>query len=216
MRIFAASFAGLCLAACVSAEPPSGAIAPAIAAPASAAVAKGLPAGAYTLDPAHTSVIWRVSHFGLSMYTGRFNLTAAELEFDPDDPDQSKLTVTIETRSVDTGFKALGRQSDFDAEIASVLGAAETPKITFVATAIEETGPAAGLVTGDLTLNGVTKPTTLDVTFYGGRKSPLDLKTHLGFAARGVIKRSDWGVTEWAGPVGDEVQLVIEAEFVKA
>lgn len=216
MRIVAVSLAGLCLSACVSAEPPSGAVAPSIAAPESAAATKGLPEGAYTLDPSHTSVIWRVSHFGLSMYTGRFNLAAADLDFDPDDPEQSSLKVEIEARSVDTGFKALGRDSDFDAEIAAVLGAAETPKITFVSTAIEETGPATGRVTGDLTLNGVTKPATLDVTFYGGRKSPLDLKTHLGFAARGVIKRSDWGVTEWAGPVGDEVQLVIEAEFVKA
>ncbi len=205
------------LTACVSAAPPSGAASPAIGLAASPAnISVDQPAGRYALDPAHASVIWRVSHFGLSMYTGRFNTIAAELDLDARAPQNSKIAVTIAAASVDTGHQALGGKKDFNAEIANAaFGAEKNPQITFVARAITLTSPTSGDVAGDLTLNGVTKPANLAVTYYGGKANPFNGKPRLGFAARGLIKRSDWGVTNWAGAVDDEVELIIEAEFQK-
>lgn len=206
------------LGACVSAVPPSGAASPAIGAPVSAQFAAPVdqPSGMYALDPAHASVLWRVSHFGLSMYTGRFNTIAAQLDFDGQAPQNSKISVTIAAASVDTGHQALGGKKDFNAEIANAaFGAEKNPQITFVSTSVTRTGPASGKLIGDLTLNGVTKPDMLDVTFYGGKANPFNGKQRLGFAARGKIKRADWGVTNWAGAIGEDVELVIEAEFQK-
>jgi polyisoprenoid-binding protein YceI len=171
-------------------------------------------AGAYELDNSHTSVLWRVSHFGLSMYTGRFNIVTGTLNFDPKAPEKSTLSVAIDAKSLDTGHKAIKADSTFDAKIIKdALGAEKTPSITFVSTAVERTGERTGKVTGNLTLNGQTKPVTLDVTFRDGRFIAFTKKDALGFAATGKFKRSDFGITNWAGGVGDEVELVIEAEF---
>jgi len=171
-------------------------------------------AGVYDLDNTHTSVVWRVSHFGLSMYTGRFNIVTGTLNFDPKAPEKSALSVTIDAASLDTGHKAIKADSGFDAKIIKdALGAEKTPKITFVSTMIERTGERTGKVTGNLTLNGQTKPVTLDATFRDGRFIAFTKKDALGFAATGKFKRSDFGITNWAPAVGDEVELVIEAEF---
>ncbi len=210
------ALASMALTACVSAAPPSGAASPAIAAPVAATAPLAQPSGSYALDPAHASVIWRVSHFGLSMYTGRFNTVAAQLDFNAETPESSKISVTIAAASVDTGHQALGGKKDFNAEIANAaFGAEKSPQITFVSTSVTRTGPSIGKVTGDLTLNGITKPAVLDVTYYGGKPNPFNGKDRLGFAARGKIKRADWGVTNWAGAIGEDVELVIEAEFQK-
>lgn len=206
------------LAACVSAQSPSGAVSPPIAMSAAAAPAAiEAPAGTYEIDNSHTSVLWRVSHFGLSMYTGRFNIVRGTLDFDPARPEASRLTVTIDANSVDTGFRALGRAEDFDGKIArDAFGAEANPTITFVSTGATRTGANTGRVTGDLTLNGVTRPATLEVTFYGTKVNPFSQRPMLGFAARGVIDRTQWGVDDWAGAVGNEVEIVIESEFAKA
>lgn len=216
MRLLALVAAAL-LAGCLSAEPPSGARSPSLATPVAASGEVEAPSGRYLLDPAHASVLWRVSHLGLSMYTGRFERVAGTLEFDARAPERSTLQVVIDAASVSTGYAALGRDRDFDAEIAEALGAAEAPEIGFVATGIARTGPATGQVRGELTLNGQTHPLTLAVTFYGAKLDPLARKTRMGFAARGVLDRAAWGVDRWSGfGVGREVELIIEAEFLKA
>ena len=103
------------------------------------------------------------------------------------------------------------------AAIARALGGEATPRISFASTAIERTGAHTARVTGDLTMNGQTHPAALDVTFDGGRVDPLRGGAMvLGFSGHGEINRSQWGVTEWRAFTGDEVQIVIEAEFVKA
>jgi polyisoprenoid-binding protein YceI len=79
------------------------------------------------------------------------------------------------------------------------------------------TGSNTGSVTGDLTFHGVTKPVTLDVTFNGGLAAhPMTRKAAIGFTAKGTIKRSDFGVDFLIGIVGDEVELLVDAEFQKA
>jgi len=172
------------------------------------------PSGTYALDPGHVSVIWRVRHLGLSMYTGRFNSVEATLDLNAEQPALSRLNVTIQAASVDTGHPDEEGDTPFNQTVANrALGAQAHPTITFVSTSIFSADGVTGQVTGDLTLNGVTRPVTLDVTFNGGRLVLFTQKYTLGFSARGVINRSDFGATPWSSAVDDAVELIIEAEF---
>jgi polyisoprenoid-binding protein YceI len=143
---------------------------------------------------------------------------AGTLTLDPATPARSALTVSIDANSVDTGLKDKDGKSSFDAQIAEVLGAAKTPKTTFTANTITRTGPRMGLVTGDLTMNGVTKPATLETTFVNyAARTALSAKPVIAFSGHAVIKRSDWGASNaiFSLFAGDEVEINVEAEFNK-
>ena len=172
------------------------------------------PSGAFTLDNKHASIIWRVQHGeGLSWFTGRFDAFDAALDFDAENPQAARLDVSIDATSINTGL------DDFNVELANagnVLGGETNPEIRFTSTGIEITGENTGLVTGDLTLRGVTKPMTLDVTFNGGSFDLLRGTDVIGFSARGEIDRREWGADAWVRfGVGTQVQLIIEAEFLR-
>lgn len=173
------------------------------------------PAGAYDLDSRHASVIWRIRHLGLGAFTARFDTIAGTLNFDPQAPQNSSISVTIDANSVSTGIINREGQRGFDHEISQALGAETHPTISFVSRSIEVTGATTGRITGDLTFNGQTHPVTLDATFHGGRYVLLRQKHGLAFAARTMIRRSEWGVTNWTAFTGDEVEIIIDAEFVK-
>lgn len=226
MRL-AAIAAALLLAACASLQPipaaqaqqqPGSPLPAALAGDAGTSLnAADAPAGAYTLDGRHASVVWRVRHQGLGLYTARFDTIAATLTFDPQNPAQSSLNVTIAANSVSTGLRNRNGELAFDHEIANVLGAEANPNISFVSRAIQVTSPTTGLITGDLTLNGQTHPATIEATFQGGRFIQLRGRHVLAFSGRTIINRSQWG----AGSVifnqfaADDVEITIEAEFVK-
>jgi polyisoprenoid-binding protein YceI len=221
MRISALLFA-LAVAACASLPgaqnqpPPFTGEAPQATASADYPVAVDLPAGAYRLDPRHASVLFRVRHMGLAWFTARFDGRAATLTLDPTDPSRSTLTASVDADSVNTGVLNNSGERAFDRSIARALGEDATPTITFASTSIERTGAHTARVTGDLTMNGQTHPATLDVTFDGGAVDPLRGGAMvLGFSAHGAISRAQWGVSEWSAFTGDEVQIVIEGEFVK-
>ncbi|MHC5306981.1 YceI family protein [Bartonella sp. LJL80] len=176
-----------------------------------------VPAGQYTSDPAHTNLLWSVKHFGLSNYYGRFDTIKATLQLDSADVAKSTLNVTIDPKSVDTNYPA--KPNTFNEEIAGekFFDAAKFDSITFKSTSIELTGEKTGKVTGDLTFHGVTKPVTLDVTLNAAlNPHPMSKKPAIGFSATGVIKRSEFGVNTLVGPVSDDVNLTIEAEFAPA
>lgn len=168
------------------------------------------PAGLYVLDKTHASLTARVSHMGLSSYTMRFDGVEAQFNYDPANPEASQIVATVDANSMDVGQPKLER--DF---ARTFLDADNHPKITFNATQIQRDG-AHGTVTGDLTLRGVTLPVTLAVTFNGCGPGFLGLGGYrMGFSATGDIKRSDFGSKQWLSVVGDDVHLVIEAEFVR-
>jgi len=210
------------LAAC---SPPKPAAEPkaAAAAPAAAQAPADAPAGEYTMDPAHSSVNFRISHLGLSNYTARFTKLDGKLAFDPANPAAQSVTATIDAGSLQTNYpdpKAL----DFDSQIETeFLQAGSFPQISFKSTKVEPTGPRTAKVTGDLTLHGVTRPVTLEATFNGGYKAgAMDpMGARIGFSAKGSFKRSDFGLkTGLPAPgttmgVGDEIEVAIESEFTK-
>lgn len=178
------------------------------------------PAGAYELDSRHASVVWRVRHMGLGVYTARLDTIAGTLNFDPQAPQNSSVNVTIAANSVSTGLQNERGERAFDREIANnVLGAEANPNITFVSRSIELTGPTTGRITGDLTLRGQTHPVTLDAVFEGGRFVQFFGKHVIAFSARTMIDRSQWGAS-FANPLingttGNQVEILISAEFRK-
>ncbi len=91
----------------------------------------------------------------------------------------------------------------------------EFPTAKFVSTKIEKTGDKTAKVTGDLTLVGVTKPVTLEVTFNEKKPNPMSKKESVGFSATTVIKRSEFGINYAVPNVSDDVELQIEAEANK-
>lgn len=170
-----------------------------------------VPAGAYVSDQAHTSVTGKVSHLDFSSYTLRFDKVDARFDFDPAAPEMSHITVSIDPASIDTGSKGLDRKlagKDW-------LDAESFPKARFVSDKIDVGDGRHGTVSGLLTLHGVTRPVVLAVTFNGVGADMVPFVTRLGFSASATIKRSDFGVTQFEGLVGDEVQLCIEIEFTK-
>lgn len=171
--------------------------------------AKPLPAGHYKLDPKHSSVVAVVRHLGLSDYLIRFDKVDADFTYDPASPQTTRLEASVDTTSLDVG-------ADYSKDFANTfLGAAKFPQATFAATAMAANPDGhTGTMTGDLTLNGVTRPTTFTVTFIAvGHGLPFG--TVAGFSAQTTIRRSDFGSHAWAHYVGDEVQLTIRGEFDK-
>lgn len=175
-----------------------------------------MPAGVYNLDKSHATMLWKVNHVGLSDYIGRFTDFTVDLDFDPAAPENSSLNVSVNPLSLATDYP-YPEKKDFSKQLATDeqwLNAGAFPKIEFVSTSIEKTGDNTGVVTGDLTFLGVTKPLSLDVVFNGAYlEKPFASVPALGFSATGVLKRSDWGLDTYVPSIGDEVELEIEVEL---
>ena len=175
-----------------------------------------MPAGVYELDETHASIIWKVSHLGLSNYAGRFTKFDADLTLDPANPENSSVTATINPTSIETDYP-YPEEKDFNAKLISGetwFNAGEFASIDFKSTSLTKTGDTTGTMTGDLTFLGVTAPITFDVTFNGAfEEQPFSKKPAIGFSATGTMKRSDWGFDTYVPSIGDEVEIQIEAEF---
>ncbi len=168
-------------------------------------------AGTFAVDPDHTQVFWAVSHLGFSEYQGRFDKVTGSLVLDPKTPANDKLDVTIPVDGINTPSTKL------NGELASEqwFDAKQFPTITFKSTKVVATGKDAAKVTGDLTMHGVTKPVTLDVKFLGAGPNPMFKVYTLGFLATGEIKRTDFGVKQYAPYIGDETRLTLNGAFLK-
>jgi polyisoprenoid-binding protein YceI len=171
-----------------------------------------LQGGHYALDPHHASVIARVSHMGVSLYTVRFDTLDAAIDYDAAHPERTRVTASVDPTSLDVN-------ADYSKTFAEeFLQVSKFPRATFVSTSIQPGAGASGTMTGDLTLMGVTKPVTFNVTLIGSGHEPLPIplgRRAAGFEATTTLKRSDFGSTFLGNMVGDDVTLQIEAEFEK-
>lgn len=175
-------------------------------------------AGTYAADPGHTMVVWEVDHFGFSKYSGIFGDVAGTLVIDPANPAAAKVDVTIPVAKVTTASAGLTShllRAGKDGGKPDFFGAAPADaKFVSTAVVLDDDGDEAK-VTGNLTLNGVTKPVTLDVDFHGAGTNPFNKKETVGFQAETTIKRSDFGISYGIPAVSDEVELEIHAAFEK-
>jgi len=171
----------------------------------------------YTLDGAHSRVGFGVKHMMVTTVKGAFKGFSGTVELNDADVTKSTVSVEIELASVDTGIE----KRDDHLKSADFFDVASHPKMTFKSTAVKKQG-AKLLVTGDLSLHGVTKPVTLTVE--GPTKEWTNPWGQVvrGASATGKLNRKDFGLT-WgkvteagAVVVGEEVTLELELELVKA
>ncbi|WP_346322430.1 YceI family protein [Emcibacter sp. SYSU 3D8] len=182
------------------------------------AAAAPVPAGAYTLDKSHASLTFTVSHLGFSLYTAQFTRFDAALQFDPAKPEAGMVEATIDANSLELPAPPEGFTETMKGP--QWLDTAKYPTITFKSTKVEPTGENTATITGDFSLHGVTKPVTLEATYNGGYAGhPMDPHARIGFSAEGTFKRSDFGIAYGVPApgttmgVGDEIRVMIEAEF---
>lgn len=167
--------------------------------------------GQYEIDPAHTTVLFKVNHMGFSMFVGRFNRFEANLAFDAEHIEDAKLEALIDMASVDVN------NPDFEDTLRGRFwfNAEKYPQAKFVTRSVKKIDANSADFTGDLTFRGVTQPLTLRVDFNGAANNIVTGNYTLGFAASGVLQRSAFGLDNYVPTIGDDVQLEIHAEFKK-
>lgn len=170
-----------------------------------------LAVGTWTSDTAHSTVGFVVRHLGLSKVRGRFDTFTATLTVG-DDLASTSVQAEIDMSSVKTG------NSDRDAHLASsdFFNAEASPTMVFTSTSIEGVGEEFTM-TGDLTINDITKSIDLDVEFFGTEVAPMDQSTRAGFSATGAASRKDYGIDFNLALGGDKVlisdKVNIELDF---
>lgn len=175
-------------------------------------------AGTYVADAGHTMVVWEVDHLGFSRYSGIFGDVTGTLVIDPANPAAAKVDVTIPVAKVTTASAGLTShllRAGKDGGKPDFFGAAPADaKFVSTSVVVDAEGDEAKVM-GNLTLNGVTRPVTLDVDFYGAGMNAYNKKETVGFQAEATIKRSDFGIAYGVPAVSDEVELEIHAAFEK-
>lgn len=166
----------------------------------------------YTLDPSHSQIVFSYNHLGFSTTTGMFSGFEGTIRFDAEDPAASSVEVAFPTASLITGWDE--RTAHF--LTADFFGAEEAPEISFTSTAIEVTGEKTGKITGDLTINGITKPVVLEAEMTQMGEHPMAKAPWVGFNATTTIARSDFDMGQFAPFIGDEVSVSISIEAMKA
>ena len=169
-------------------------------------------AEAYKLDPSHSQIVFSYNHLGYSTGFGMFSGFEGTIAFDQADPAKSSVEVSFPVETMLTGW-----QARFDHFMSpDFFGATDDEMVSFKSTAIEVTGEKTAKITGDLTLNGVTKPVVLDATLNQVMEHPMEKKPWAGFSGTTTLLRSDYNLGMFAPYVSDEVQVQISIEAVKA
>jgi polyisoprenoid-binding protein YceI len=162
----------------------------------------------YVVDPRHSQVEFTYTHLGFSNITGRFNQVAGEIRYDPDNVAASTVRASVQMDSVDTGVDKLDEHLESD----DFFDTAKFPTAEFVSTAIEAAAPGKLTMSGDLTLHGVTRPVSFEVTLNKAGEHPMKKVAALGFDAHATVKRSDFGITNYLAAASDEIRIEITVE----
>ncbi|UPG93983.1 YceI family protein [Luteibacter aegosomatissinici] len=162
----------------------------------------------YKLDPGHTMVLFSWNHFGFSNPSANLGQVDGTLVYDEAAPTKATVEATLPLAGLDTFVPKL----DEHLKSADFLDAAKYPTVTFKSTKVAAAGKGKLKVTGDLTVHGVTKPVTLDVTLNKVGPNPMMKVQAIGFDATATIKRSDFGVGAYVPNVSDEIKIRITTE----
>ena len=182
----------------------------------------------FTIDPAHTDVLFSAKHMMVTTVRGQFHDVQGTIELDEADPTRSRGEFTVAAARVDTNFGA----RDTHLRSADFFDVERFPSITFTSTAVEPKGDARYRVTGDLTIRDVTKPATFDVEL-DGIVPGMRGGRHAGLSVSAKLARDDWGLNwnvalEQGGWLvgkdikleiaiaADEVEAAVPAELVGA
>ncbi len=171
--------------------------------------------GDYTIDPSHSRIGFSVRHAMVTTVRGAFGSFEGTAHVDSTEPGRSSVRLSIATASIDTG------SADRDGHLASAdfFDAEKNPEITFVSTAVERDGDVWE-ITGDLTINGVTKAITVPFELTGSAQDPFG-NTRVGFEGSTSLNRRDWGMTwnsalETGGVlVSEKIKLELDVSAIK-
>jgi polyisoprenoid-binding protein YceI len=159
----------------------------------------------------HAFVNFKIGHLGYSYIYGSFKDFDGSFSFDEKNPEASKIKVTLKTASVDTNHA----ERDKHIKSADFLNVSKNPTATFESTSIKSTGQGTADVTGNLTLNGVTKPVVIQAKFVGQGDDPWG-GYRAGFTGATTIKLKDFDIQKDLGPASQEAQLIISVEGVRS
>lgn len=167
-------------------------------------------ADTYKVDSVHSTVLFRIQHLGVSYTYGRFDEPTGTFTVDEADLSKSSVEMQLQAGNIDTG----NAKRDGHLKSPDFFNVKVFPTITFKSTAVKKSADNTYEITGDLTLHGVTKSVTLTMQHVGSAKSPMgDFRS--GYEGTLVINRTDFGMSNMVGMVGDEVHLTISIEGVK-
>ncbi len=155
----------------------------------------------FTLDKEHTTVGFSVRYLIFAKVKGQFKDFKGTFVIDPEQPDNNRVDITVQTASVRTGIKT----RDEDIRGPGLFNAAIHPTMTFHSNIIEMRDNNTGRIKGNLTLLGITKPIILDLVKTAG----ADQNLSSGFKVTGKIKRSDFGMNAYVQPIGNTVTLLV-------
>lgn len=162
----------------------------------------------YVLDASHSQIVFSYDHLGFSTTYGMFSGFEGDIMFDQEDPAASSVSVSMPVMSMFTGWEARDGHLLSD----DFFGAVEGDMVTFTSTGIEVTGETTALITGDLTMNDVTKSVVLDAKMNQVGEHPMQKKAWAGFDATTTLLRSDFNVGNFAPFISDEVAVMISLE----
>ncbi len=170
---------------------------------------KAAKSGDYVPDPNHRVILFSYLHQGYSTSYVRWRDWTGTLKWNAETPEKSSVNVSVNADKVDSGVDV------FDGHLRGekFFDTAKHPTITFASTSLKRTGSNTGAMTGDLTIKGVKKPVNMDVVINKAGFEQRGNLYKLGFSAKGKVKRSDWGLDAAIPFIGDEVTIIIEAEF---
>lgn len=158
----------------------------------------------------HAFINFKISHLGMSWLYGRFNDFDGTFSWDAEQPAASQVQVTINTASVDSNHA----ERDRHLRSADFLNVSRHPQATFKSTGVEMTGDDSAKVSGELTLNGVTRPVVLDARFMGEGEDPWG-GYRAGFEAYTTLKLKDFDIAMDLGPASQEVELQLTIEGIR-
>ncbi|MBB4818341.1 polyisoprenoid-binding protein YceI [Pseudomonas alcaligenes] len=158
----------------------------------------------------HAFVNFKISHLGYSWLYGTFKDFDGSFSFDAKAPEASKIKVTLQTASVDTNHA----ERDKHIKSGDFLNVSKNPTATFESTGVKSTGTGTADVTGNLTLNGVTKPVVVKAKFIGEGDDPWG-GYRAGFEGTTTLKLKDFDIQKDLGPASQEVELIISFEGVR-
>ena len=172
-------------------------------------LARGQETEEYTVDPDHSGVTFKLSHLGLSWVHGRFDDLSGHFTLDRQNPANCSFELAAKTESVDTN----NHKRDDHLRSPDFFNAKQFPVITFKSTAVRPAKDGFEVI-GDLTLHGTTHPVTFLLS--GGKSAEFPRGVHrTGFSAELSVKRSEFGITKFAGAVGENVYIELSFEGKK-
>lgn len=177
-------------------------------------MASGAYADNFEIDGQHSWITFTIKHGIYGIAHGQFDAASGSIVMDKADPSKSSVKAEIDVGSVHTAYD----QRDSDLKGPDFFNAAEFPKISFESTKVEKVSDTTGKVTGNLTISGVAKEITLDVTLINEAPAPWDATlTKAAFTATGKISTADFPMAKAAAGfgLGPDVEIVIDLEAIK-